>query len=632
MDLASELRRATTSRSRALGDRISTLRGTLSDDRLALAEVLDLFGHYPDALDFVVEAEWQRNTSDTSRIQILRPLLRHTIDVTTFVDDWLGHTGTPAVPLYLLKAVERACDAVGIGPRRAVIASGPADNFTTVVGDLHHVVFSSLGPLCPTVPSPKNNFALMRAPRLEGTTALWHPILLGHELAHIAVQVHGALAALDFGQSFDFAQATALGSLVPGAGGAGLPGALRLFEIGEMWVVELLCDALAIRSFGLGAVAALGEYLETIGATDKASETHPPGRLRNQLLVAWLGSLSDARLDAVAGPWRELSREPLVFAEPWVQFLVDTIMVRRADIFSVVQAWPGQGYDTNLRSPAIHAVASALASGRPTDVAVPVKDAITAVLDADIVNAAWLGRVEQVTAPVDALALKSLDNLEFMRQWGEAGGSWPILPTPGNAIASESATLSYEELLNRIVTSSGERLVVTPLLPEAASGASLDLRLGNSFIVFVRSRTASFNPLDGEQDPRRVQRSMQLSWGDTFVLHPAELVLAATLEYLVLPGDLSAQVVSRSSYGRLGLLSATAVQVHPHFHGCLTLELVNLGTVPLVLTPGERIAQLVVSPVSYTPPPASLKYHCPIGPEFSKVRTDEESQILRRFQ
>ena len=38
---------------------------------------------------------------------------------------------------------------------------------------------------------------------------------------------------------------------------------------------------------------------------------------------------------------------------------------------------------------------------------------------------------------------------------------------------------------------------------------------------------------------------------------------------------------------------ATATQVAPGFRGCLVLELYNSGTVPIVLRPAMRIAQLV---------------------------------------
>jgi len=629
--LADELRRAINERRDILSTRIAHLRGTLPGDRFALAGVLDLFAFFPNALGHVVEQEWGRNPSAVSRVQLLRPLLRHTTDVATFVEEWLGHTGSPAVPLYLLKSVERSCNSLGLGERRAVIAIGPADNFTTVVASIEDILFRKLGPLCPTVPpeliSPA---ALMRAPRLEGTTSLWHPILLGHELAHLAVGFHDALADFDLQSSFDLTKAATIP--VPGMGPPGPAGALRLFEIGESWTEELLCDAFAVRAYGAGAVGALGEFLEVIAATDHLSDTHPPGRLRIHMLVQWLGVVAEGRIETIVAPWRALAAEPIAYADEWAQFLVDTLLGRIPDLTATAAKWPASDYDTNGRAGVIIATAEALRAGIPPEPTVMDGGNRKAVADPDVITAAWIGRVEAFEAPTDRLAEKSLDNLEFVRQWCEAGGSLPVPQPSAGKAGGEHSTLSTEELTLRLFSPNDDRLVVTPLLPDFASGASVDLRLGNTFIVFVRSRTASFDPLEEHQDPRQVQRSMQLAWGDSFVLHPAELVLAATLEYLVLPADLSAQVVSRSSYGRLGLLSATAVQVHPHFHGCLTLELVNLGTVPLLLTPGERIAQLVLAPTSATPPPAPSKYHCPIGPEFSKVRTDDEAAILRRLR
>ena len=80
---------------------------------------------------------------------------------------------------------------------------------------------------------------------------------------------------------------------------------------------------------------------------------------------------------------------------------------------------------------------------------------------------------------------------------------------------------------------------------------------------------------------------------DIFYLHPNELVLTATLEYFKLPSNLAGYVTSRSSWGRAGLVIATAVAVHPGFTGTVTLELVNLGEVPLALRPGLNVAQFV---------------------------------------
>lgn len=174
--------------------------------------------------------------------------------------------------------------------------------------------------------------------------------------------------------------------------------------------------------------------------------------------------------------------------------------------------------------------------------------------------------------------------------------------------------------------------MVTPLLDGAVQVSGVDVRLGNRFVVFQRSAVSSFDPIGEADDPRSLQRVVARHWGDHFVLHPGELVLASTLEYVRLPEDLSAQVITRSSYGRLGLITATAVQVNPHYRGCLTLELVNLGEVPVRLMPAERIAQLVFLRVDPSEAPEEQKYDYSVGPRFSSVRDDPEVDVLRRMR
>jgi deoxycytidine triphosphate deaminase len=198
---------------------------------------------------------------------------------------------------------------------------------------------------------------------------------------------------------------------------------------------------------------------------------------------------------------------------------------------------------------------------------------------------------------------------------------------------STGLTLSAPAILARMEPGP-DQLTVTPLFPGAINGVGMDIRLGNHFIVFFQSEIAGFDPLAFDSDPRRLQLEVEKGWGERFILHPNELVLASTLEYLVIPSDLTCQVVTRSSYGRLGMISATAVLVHPGFRGCLTLELVNLGNVPVALMPGERVAQLsfqVVSP-PWRPVGPDKYGNCPTRPEFSRVQQDQDGAILRKMR
>jgi deoxycytidine triphosphate deaminase len=250
------------------------------------------------------------------------------------------------------------------------------------------------------------------------------------------------------------------------------------------------------------------------------------------------------------------------------------------------------------------------------------------------VNGVWVARHEDAPTPFDQLGQKTLENIDFVEHWLAAGGTLPEAPPNlerNPSEANRNAVLAVESIWQRLQMSDGpKRLVVAPLM-QAPKDSGIDLRLGMRFILFRRSGIATFDPLDLKDDPRSIQMYIELSRTERFVLHPQELVLGATLEYLVMPNDVSGQVITRSSYGRLGLLTATAVQVHPQFHGCLTLELANLGTIPITLTPGERIAQLVMWQ-SEAVETKQVTYRYPIGPEFSRVRDDSEAEILRQLR
>ncbi|ADI28412.1 dCTP deaminase [Methylotenera versatilis] len=140
-----------------------------------------------------------------------------------------------------------------------------------------------------------------------------------------------------------------------------------------------------------------------------------------------------------------------------------------------------------------------------------------------------------------------------------------------------------------------ERLIVTPLFNQdkQINEASIDIRLGNDFIVTRRGNLASLDPARQDVRESRYQTKHFVNFKEPFYLHPQELVLAGTLEYFRLPIDVAATVTSRSQWGRAGLVIATATAVHPGFCGTITLELLNLGEVPLVLYPGTCVAQIV---------------------------------------
>jgi dCTP deaminase len=194
--------------------------------------------------------------------------------------------------------------------------------------------------------------------------------------------------------------------------------------------------------------------------------------------------------------------------------------------------------------------------------------------------------------------------------------------------------LGHEAILDALKRDElSDRLVVMPLLDLAQIGpASIDLRLGTEFRLLRRTREAGLDP--GQHSQARLeemQESVSVEIGKELWLHPGQFVLGATLEFLRIPNDLGAYVLSRSTWGRIGLLVATAIMVQPGFGGSLTLELVNHGDGPIALYPGARIAQLVLhslgSPTEYAYE-TSGTYLGPTGPQVANLRK-EQAEIER---
>jgi dCTP deaminase len=203
------------------------------------------------------------------------------------------------------------------------------------------------------------------------------------------------------------------------------------------------------------------------------------------------------------------------------------------------------------------------------------------------------------------------------------------------------AALLREDLEARLdETDLTKRLVIAPLLDRAkqVGPGSIDLRLGSEFLEVPKQDNAYIDPFDHRESRAQfgsADRHSYVALGDRFVLHPGQFVLGSTLEFLAIPDDLVGQVLSRSSWGRLGLLVATAVAVQPGFRGVLTLELVNDGSVPIVLRPGLRVAQLQLwcgNAPTQRPYRGDGKYDAPLGPQSNRlVWEDDERLILNRI-
>lgn len=158
--------------------------------------------------------------------------------------------------------------------------------------------------------------------------------------------------------------------------------------------------------------------------------------------------------------------------------------------------------------------------------------------------------------------------------------------------------LSKPDILKRL--GAKELRFDPPVPPERIAQVSVDLLLGRRFITFKDKKTLAF--IGSIQMDPALWGSLDL-WDtkqqDTFLLAPNTFVLAQTLESVHIPNSLMGLVEGRSSYARIGVtVHATAPKIDPGFNGHITLEMTNLGNVPVQLRAGiDQPAQLLLAEI-----------------------------------
>jgi len=152
----------------------------------------------------------------------------------------------------------------------------------------------------------------------------------------------------------------------------------------------------------------------------------------------------------------------------------------------------------------------------------------------------------------------------------------------------------------------GKIRISPELLPEQFGSCSVDFRLGAEFSVFEHSR----HPYIDVRDKNAIQgimRTVTVAAGDPFILQPREFALAITEETLELDDDILGRLEGRSSLGRVGIIvHGTAGLFDPGWRGKATLELSNLGIMPVALYPGMRICSFTFEQLSS---PVSVPYY-----------------------
>lgn len=140
------------------------------------------------------------------------------------------------------------------------------------------------------------------------------------------------------------------------------------------------------------------------------------------------------------------------------------------------------------------------------------------------------------------------------------------------------------------------RISVSPYRPECVQPASIDLHLDSSFLIFD---TVNNHIIDVRRPVENLMRRVDIPDGKPFIIHPGEFALGLTSEEVGVGNDMVGRLEGKSSLGRLGIIvHATAGYLDPGNKLKMTLELSNIGSLPVMLYPGMPIAQMAFSPLS----------------------------------
>lgn len=171
-------------------------------------------------------------------------------------------------------------------------------------------------------------------------------------------------------------------------------------------------------------------------------------------------------------------------------------------------------------------------------------------------------------------------------------------------------------------------LSIDPFDLKRVQPASVDLLLGTEFKAFKRT----YKPyIDVKESVSEYMEDINVAVGEKIIIHPGEFLLGHTIEYIKIPSDLVGRLEGKSSLGRLGLIvHSTAGFFDPGFEGQPTLEITNIGTLPLAIYPGMKVCQMsfhrLESPATKTYGDTELKskYHGQKGATASEMHKNFE--------
>ncbi len=178
--------------------------------------------------------------------------------------------------------------------------------------------------------------------------------------------------------------------------------------------------------------------------------------------------------------------------------------------------------------------------------------------------------------------------------------------------------------IKKALSSGRIKITPEPNLVVQLGSCSIDLHLGNNFRVFKHSRYPYID-LKSQVEVDKLMEEITIPEGQTFIMQPGDFALASVAENLQLADDILGRIEGRSSLGRLGIIvHGTASIFDPGWNGVPTMELGNLGVMPVALYPGMRICAFTFEEVSSA---VEVPYHAKPGNKYYGITKPVASKL-----
>lgn len=179
--------------------------------------------------------------------------------------------------------------------------------------------------------------------------------------------------------------------------------------------------------------------------------------------------------------------------------------------------------------------------------------------------------------------------------------------------------------IRRYIKEGKIKIVPKPNLKKQLGPCSLDLHLGRIFKIFKYTEYPYIDLRNRKTPVDKIMTEVKISKEKPLILRPRDFVLAITEETIELAPDIMGRLDGRSSLGRLGLVvHSTAARFDPGWKGKATMEIGNLGPLPIALYPGIRICAMTFETLSS---PAEVPYTKQRDHKYAGQKKPRPSQI-----